>query len=110
VELQVRTIFEEGWSEVDHQTRYPYDQDNPTLLEPLFIFNRLSGSADEFSTYVRDLKHFLVEKNAEIIDRDRKIEELHKVIDRLEIDNANKNLLSTTIDQLRNVSSPPPSP
>ena len=27
-EIQVRTIFEEGWSEIDHRVRYPYYQDN----------------------------------------------------------------------------------
>lgn len=30
-EIQVRTIFEEGWSEIDHQLRYPYDLDNHLL-------------------------------------------------------------------------------
>ena len=28
VEIQVRTLFEEGWSEIDHKVRYPYDLDN----------------------------------------------------------------------------------
>ena len=30
-EIQVRTIFEEGWSEIDHRTRYPYNIDDPLL-------------------------------------------------------------------------------
>jgi putative GTP pyrophosphokinase len=30
-EIQVRTIFEEGWSEIDHLIRYPYVHDDPIL-------------------------------------------------------------------------------
>lgn len=32
-ELQVRTIFEEGWSEIDHSIRYPYDLENVILKQ-----------------------------------------------------------------------------
>lgn len=34
-EIQVRTIFEEAWSEIDHSVRYPYDMDNPLLTQPV---------------------------------------------------------------------------
>ena len=30
-ELQVRTLFEEGWSEIDHQVRYPRLSRDPRL-------------------------------------------------------------------------------
>lgn len=52
-EIQVRTIFEEGWSEIDHQIRYPYDRDNAVLSQFLVIFNRLAGSADEMGSFIR---------------------------------------------------------
>jgi GTP pyrophosphokinase len=55
-EIQVRTIFEEGWSEIDHGIRYPYDIENPLLGKYLVIFNRLAGSADEMGTFIRLLK------------------------------------------------------
>ena len=45
VEIQVRTIFEEGWSEIDHKIAYPYSVDDPMLSGYLAIFNVLSGSA-----------------------------------------------------------------
>ena len=38
-EIQVRTIFEEGFSEIDHRVRYPYYQDNLILASYLDIFN-----------------------------------------------------------------------
>ncbi|WP_427313384.1 hypothetical protein [Cupriavidus sp. H39] len=43
VEIQVRTIFEEGWSEIDHKIRYPNFSDNALIGYFLAIFNgRLS--------------------------------------------------------------------
>jgi ppGpp synthetase/RelA/SpoT-type nucleotidyltranferase len=58
-ELQVRTIFEEGWSEIDHRVRYPYDTSNSVLGELLEVFNRLAGSADEMGSFVQGLKQTL---------------------------------------------------
>ncbi len=54
-EIQVRTIFEEGWSEIDHKVRYPNFMDNKLVSYFLTIFNRMSGSADEMGTFVNDL-------------------------------------------------------
>lgn len=39
VELQVRTIFEEGWAEIDHRVRYPRQSDDGQLGMFLDIFN-----------------------------------------------------------------------
>lgn len=55
-EIQVRTIFEEGWSEIDHQLRYPYDLDNSLLNDQLLVLNRLAGSADEMVDTIRQTK------------------------------------------------------
>src|SRR5690606_31594642 len=55
-EIQVRTIFEEGWSEIDHLIRYPYDIKNELFTEYLLIFNRLAGSADEMGAFIKTLK------------------------------------------------------
>lgn len=56
VEIQVRTVFEEAWSEIDHLMRYPYDIDNPIITEYLGIFNRIVGSADEMGTFIKKMK------------------------------------------------------
>ena len=48
VEIQARTLFEEGWSEVDHDIVYPYFQDDEMLKDFSTLLNRLSGMADEF--------------------------------------------------------------
>lgn len=56
-EVQVRTVFEEAWSEIDHQVRYPNYSDNETLTYFLNIFNGLAGYADEMGTFVKRLAH-----------------------------------------------------
>ncbi|WP_083280340.1 hypothetical protein [Pseudomonas citronellolis] len=55
VELQVRTIFEEGWSEIDHKIRYPNFSENELIEYFLQTFNRISGSADEMGSFVKNL-------------------------------------------------------
>lgn len=62
VEIQVRTVFEEAWSEIDHEIRYPYHKDDPVLVEYLGIFNRLVGSADEMGTFIKKMKDTFLKK------------------------------------------------
>ena len=52
VEIQVRTLFEEAWSEVDHKIRYPYHQDNQMMNYYLNILNRLAGISDEMGSFI----------------------------------------------------------
>lgn len=55
-EVQVRTLFEEAWSSIDHHVRYPYEPRNILLSELLVILNRLAGSADEMASCILYLK------------------------------------------------------
>ncbi|MCK6437210.1 RelA/SpoT domain-containing protein [Rivihabitans pingtungensis] len=83
VEIQVRTIFEEAWSEIDHQVRYPNFSDSPLVSYFLTIFNRLAGSADEMGTFVKDLTSELDGMNAKLIDANREKEEAFMAMDRM---------------------------
>ena len=56
VEIQGRTLFEEGWSEIDHDIVYPYFTDDEMLKDFSTLLNRLSGMADEMSSYFRRMK------------------------------------------------------
>jgi len=56
VEIQGRTLFEEGWSEIDHDIVYPYYKDDEMLNDYSKLLNRLSGLADEMSSYFRRIK------------------------------------------------------
>jgi len=63
VEIQGRTLFEEGWGEVDHDIVYPHNQDDEMLREYSKMLNRLSGLADEMSSYFRKMKEYKEEMN-----------------------------------------------
>lgn len=105
VEIQVRTIFEEGWSEIDHTIRYPYDMDNPILKPYLIHFNRLAGSADEMGSYIMFLKGELDRINDEHIktikEKDAIIRELEEKISELEVDSSNKEELLERVNTLK---------
>lgn len=57
IEIQGRTLFEEGWSEIDHDIVYKETQDDEMLQDYSKLLNRLSGLADEMSSYFRRMKH-----------------------------------------------------
>lgn len=57
LEIQVRTLFEEGWGEIDHAVVYPYYQNDKILKEYTELLNRLSGLADEMSSFFYRLKN-----------------------------------------------------
>lgn len=88
-EVQVRTIFEEAWSEIDHKIRYPYKVDDEILREYLEIFNRLAGSADEMGSFIRDLNLKLSASNQHferiLNDKEKTIAELRNEIERLKL-------------------------
>lgn len=56
IEIQGRTLFEEGWSEVDHDIVYKEAENDETLSDYSRLLNRLSGLADEMSSYFRRMK------------------------------------------------------
>ena len=86
-ELQMRTIFEEAWSEIDHDIRYPYFINHPVFLNQLLILNRLAGTADEVASYMQDLQNTLREQEGnfrmEIEKKDEVIFSVTEKINRL---------------------------
>jgi len=79
-EIQVRTIFEEGYGEIDHQLRYSHSEIPEILALNLLLFNRLAGSADEMASLINVLNKNLTqvkEKYEKIIDsKNKEIKEL----------------------------------
>ncbi len=104
VEIQVRTIFEEAWGEIDHAIRYPYHADKELLFRLSSILNRIAGSADELGTYIRYLKSQTEttehEYSNKINSKNTIIENLKKQIDSLEIANEEKTKITETLVQL----------
>lgn len=88
IEIQVRTVFEEGWSEVDHQVRYPNFSDDPLVSYASLILNRLSGMADEMSTYAKQLVTELDNKSLSLTryqsERDSALERIEQLVAELD--------------------------
>ena len=63
IEIQGRTLFEEGWGEVDHDIVYKDAEDDEMLRDYSKLLNRLSGMADEMSSYFRRLKQERQDRN-----------------------------------------------
>ena len=97
VEIQVRTIFEEGWSEVDHQLRYPSLSDNPFTNNILSLLNRLAGSADEMSSLVQELHHHLLDSKHDVErlkqEHEDQIKKLQSIIDNSKMSAQDKSTL-----------------
>lgn len=110
-EIQVRTIFEEGWSEIDHQIRYPYDIENSILGQFLVMFNRLAGSADEMGSFVKLLKRELYEREsaaaAAIEEKNTLISNLQEQIAQLKVAKQEKDKLKRSVEEIqRSIVSP----
>lgn len=54
-EIQVRTVFEDGWSEIDHKLRYISKKGTKHALDNyLLALNRIAGSADEIGSLIKN--------------------------------------------------------
>lgn len=54
-EIQVRTVFEDGWSEIDHKLRYVSKKGTKHILDNyLLALNRIAGSADEIGSLIKN--------------------------------------------------------
>ncbi|MEG1255422.1 RelA/SpoT domain-containing protein [Clostridium sp.] len=83
-EIQVRTIFEEGYGEIDHRLRYSHKEIPEILKSNLLLFNRIIGSADEMASLINGLSKEWCEKE---LDYKRIIEEQRAEIERLNSEN-----------------------
>lgn len=103
-EIQVRTIFEEAWSEIDHAIRYPYYLNNSLLNQFLVLFNRLAGSADEMGSFVSRLKSQLekseIEYNASIEKKMQIIDELKQEIKDLKLKPKQESVFDMRLDEI----------
>jgi putative GTP pyrophosphokinase len=103
-EVQVRTIFEEGWSEIDHRIRYPYDLGNTVLTQLSAIHNRLAGSADEIGSFIKFLKKELRIRDEQITEaiakHDEAVKELNDYVQKLELSNIEKKELEQRLKSL----------
>lgn len=105
-EIQVRTIFEEAWAEIDHTIRYPYDLENPIFFQYLLILNRLAGSADEMGSFILFLKNELIVKELvheeQLKEKENIINGLESSLEKLKINKAEMSKLRDELQKLKN--------
>ena len=99
-EVQVRTIFEEGWSEIDHDVRYPYEQDNLLYENFSSILNRLAGSADEMGSFITQLRTWETARGVEMLEKQKEVERLQAIVDMSGIEQADKEDLKESLDKI----------
>ncbi|WP_051566867.1 RelA/SpoT domain-containing protein [Herminiimonas sp. CN] len=111
-EIQIRTIFEEGWSEIDHKVRYPNFSDNALIGGYLEIFNRLAGSADDMGGYVLSLADAVSQFDNKILeaktaDENMFVEQVQGLFFGGNFPNALSNIVKKTVSVTQNVTGNP---
>ena len=105
VEVQVRTVFEEAWSEIDHSVRYPNFSNNSQIENILKIFNRLAGRADELGGFIKNLSAELSQVDTYINtvsqERDSVMGEMTKILDKLSEAREGKQEMANKVEQLQ---------
>ncbi len=104
-EIQVRTLFDEGWSELDHELRYPVGTEDPTVLRWLRLLNLLSGAADELAAllmYFIESQSMQTKEREQLSNQAQTLEaKMNDLLKEKDIDAAKLAELRSTNDQLR---------
>ena len=106
-EVQVRTIFEEGYGEIDHQLRYSLNEIPEILEQNLMLLNRIAGSSDEMASLInllsKNFKDIKSEYNKKIEKQNKKILELKEnILKNATITKDDKKLLLDNIENIMN--------
>lgn len=104
-EVQVRTIFEEGYGEIDHQLRYSLNEIPEILEQNLMLLNRIAGSSDEMASLInllsKNFKDIKSEYNKKIEKQNKKILELKEnILKNATITKDDKKLLLDNIENI----------
>lgn len=106
IEVQVRTIFEEGYGEIDHLLSYK-ETVPEEISSNLMMLNRLAGSADEMASVINKLAVSLEERDKKDTEKDElisklsgEVERLNKEIEKLQLDAPQKLSISTSLNNL----------
>lgn len=104
-EIQVRTIFEEGYGEIDHQLRYSHTEIPEVLALNLLLFNRIAGSSDEMASFINLLNRNwteMEEKYERVINlKNSQIKELKgKIEQKATIDEKDKQDILSSLEDI----------
>ncbi|MHA6248739.1 nucleotidyltransferase family protein [Pontibacter sp. CAU 1760] len=102
VEIQTKTLFEEGWSEIDHQVYYP-DHSHHELLELLLLLlHKFTYQADNIATYTQAIADELQQhRNASIKDCAATKARIRQQLDKLPVEAPEKQLFYNCLAKLK---------
>ncbi len=104
-EIQVRTIFEEGYGEIDHILRYPHGDVPQVLTLNLLLLNRIVGSSDEMASYINllkeDLRQIESDHQTAINKKNDEIESLKNKINKMEMKEQDRNSLLSSVNTIK---------
>ncbi|WLR43459.1 hypothetical protein LC087_04615 [Bacillus carboniphilus] len=102
--VQVRTLFEEAWSQVDLDFNYPVQVNNRLANSYIKYINRLAEIADEMSSslnYLRtEFDGFAERQEAKQKEKEANVLLLKEKINKLEIETNKKNEMSELVDYI----------
>lgn len=99
-EIQVRTIYEEAWGEIDHTTSYPNASKHPLLMNSVDQLNRLSSACDNLATFISNLEKDFEEKEVERVKMISEMKSLQERVSKLGIESKEKQKI---INELKNI-------
>ncbi len=74
-EMQMRSLFEEGWLEFDHRMKYPNDQFNKKKQEYVSILSNLAIAADQLISYYEEADFHMSSESMEELEQYRRRQE-----------------------------------
>ncbi|MCX2452628.1 hypothetical protein OQX61_15225 [Pedobacter sp. PLR] len=75
VAVQIRSIFEEGWAEIDRSARDEHKTDNMILNDFSRTLDKLASSAAEMGEFIYGLQSYLTEKDILVQEQQALVEE-----------------------------------
>ncbi|MCX2740425.1 RelA/SpoT domain-containing protein [Pontibacter anaerobius] len=93
VEVQVKTLLEEGWSEIDHCIRYPDHEPNELLNRLLWLLGQFTMKADAVASQIQALAEELHKYNHPQAQPEVTVAQLRSHIEALPIDEQEKQYL-----------------
>ena len=100
-EIQLRTLFEESWSEIDHSIRYPDHICSKLSEDLLTILNRLTSNADEMASFIRALATKFEESGPAAQAADQPLPQLLDHLEKLPITQEEKQSLRSHLSNMR---------
>ena len=109
VEIQIRTLIEEAWCEIDHRLRYSkagIKSENGDILKGYIeVFNYFCGGADHMGSYADSLSAYLEQRDAELSsvvqERDDAVANFERTIQSLQLSEEQRKELANAYESLK---------